>query len=76
MTRRKQPVTPILQEAIKALDTHIEPIKMAGPERVEELLSNKRMVEYTFPVNETTKQVREIQVDIHHICNRIKDAGL
>jgi hypothetical protein len=76
MTNRKQPVTPYLQDAIKALDTYIEPIKMAGPDRVAELLSSKRIVEYTFPVNERTKQVREIQVDIHHICNRVKDAGL
>jgi hypothetical protein len=76
MTRRKQPVTPILQEAIKALDTHIEPIKVAGPERIVELLSHSRQVEYTFPVAETTKQVRAIQVDIQHIVNRVKDAGL
>jgi hypothetical protein len=76
MTRSKQPVTSILQEAIKALDTHVEPIKIAGPERIAELLSHGRQVEYTFPVSETTKQVREIQIDIHHICNRIKDAGI
>jgi hypothetical protein len=76
MERRKQPVMPILQDAIKALDTHIEPIKIASPERMAELLSNSRQVEYTFPVAERTKQVREIQIDIHHIVNRVKDAGL
>jgi hypothetical protein len=73
---RKQPVTPLLQKAISALDSHVEPIKLASPDRMAELLSHGRQVEHTFPVNEITEQIREIQIDLHHICNRIEDAGI